>query len=707
MTWMPEIIGHGYNDCVLRVEHRPLKEPHSKDELIEILDTLKDAGVDAWWHSVSAKGSYPLFPSKVLPYKKDVAVDYYPWLVEEAHKRDIVLMSWEYLNTAPLLMEEHPDWRVEYFKGPETVKEEKERHNHFACFNSPYGDLLKDFCVEVVNDIGFDGIWFDGCYLWGPADDGFRWTCCCERCAKKFKDETGMNIPEKVDWENPIFPAFLNWRYDFFMNYWNELSDCVRSKNKTALIAFNFFNRHYRGATSANKLARHKMDALIAGEGTVKTVQMQIKTLRAVSDNYPAEVWTSLHDGVKLSYPSRPNPEPESLVFYAQAAATAGGYASYGLGPVPGDCAGTLKNMAEALRPLKGNVGGKPVKMCGLLFSGMTKDFAHGVVAGESHFASKYKPAVDNVYGAGFMLDALHWPYEIILDNQLDELGDYQIVILPDVQCMTDDAFESLRKYVGNGGTLVALGECGVKTPDGKIRGSGVLDNLFGIKKRYDNWDYCILEPVQENLKTDGLPGAYMISGKARLLEVEDDVQIISRAQVDERIGKVAFHDKLTAGGEAERSEKISSVCDHGIAICEKRTGKGRAIYIAPAIGMDYSQNPNRRSREAFKRVIGKIDLPYKVDAPANVAVSAWEKDGRLIFHILNQPSSMLRMEGFGLALNPEDIAPTGPVEISLRKVFDKAESPYPHLAFDFEKSGKGSRIKIPILKQHAIVSLS
>ena len=704
MNYNNNLTGHGYNDCVLRVEHRPLERPHTKDELIKVLDILKENGVEAWWYSVSAKGSFPLFPSKFLPYKKNVAVDYYPWLVEEAHKRDIVLFSWEYLNTAPLLMEEHPDWRVKYLKGPEIVKEEKDRHNHFACFNSPYGELLKDFCVEVVNDIGFDGIWFDGCYQFGPADDGFRWTCCCEYCAEKFKDTTGMDIPQTVDFKDPVFQKYLKWRYRFFMDYWKELADYVRVKNKTALIGYNFFNRHYMGAVSGSPLEQKKMDALIAGEGTVKTVKMQIKTLRAVSDNYPPEVWTSLHDGTKLSYPSRPNPDPASIVFYTQAAAAAGGYASFGIGPRPADCAGTLGEMAGALAPLKGNVGGEAVKMCGLLYSGMTKDFAYEAVPGETQFVSKNKPVVDNVYGAGFMLDALHYPYEVVLDNQLDKLDDYKVVVLPDAQCMADSSLEYLRKYVEKGGILIALGECGTKTPTGEVRGQGVLDPLFGISKRYDNCEYCVLEPVVDYLKNDGLPDKYMISGKGRLLEVEDDVDILARGRILRHRGGVANHDKQTESNKASRIENVAEISESGVAVCRRRTGKGQAIYIAPAIGSDYSQNPNKRSREVFERVLGKIEFPYIVKAPANVLVSAWRKDRRLIFHILNQPATMLNMSGLASALNPEDFAPTGPVEISFSGDFTDVSSPYPGLRFDYEKKEDLINMKIPVIEQHAII---
>jgi hypothetical protein len=58
------------------VEHRPKRKPHSREEILRILDTLVEGGVDAWWYSVSGKGSYPLFPSRILPHEEKVAIDY-------------------------------------------------------------------------------------------------------------------------------------------------------------------------------------------------------------------------------------------------------------------------------------------------------------------------------------------------------------------------------------------------------------------------------------------------------------------------------------------------------------------------------------------------------------------------------------------------------------------------------------------------------
>ena len=84
----------GYAAAPYRIEHRPTFALDSRETLLGILDALHAADVKAWWYSCSAKGSYPLFPSKHLPYRDDADAEIFPWLSEQAHQRGIALFSW-------------------------------------------------------------------------------------------------------------------------------------------------------------------------------------------------------------------------------------------------------------------------------------------------------------------------------------------------------------------------------------------------------------------------------------------------------------------------------------------------------------------------------------------------------------------------------------------------------------------------------------
>ncbi len=700
-TYRQGVIGHGYNEAMLRVEHRPEHRPHTPDELLRMLDEYTEAGVDAWWYSVSAKGSYPLFPSRVLPYKQDAATDLYPWLVEAAHARGMVMVSWEYLNTAPLLMEQHPDWRVRYLEGP-VLYEPTARHDHFACILSPYGDLLKEYCVEVFSDLGFDVIWFDGCYQYACGIDGFRWTCCCERCAEAFGRATGMEIPQRVNWQNNVFRAYLDWRYRLFEDYWHDLSTYVRERCPESLVVFNFFNRHYMGATSGNPLHRRRMPALIAAEGWSPSVVMQTKTLRAVNDTYAPEVWTSLLDGTHPGYPSRPNPDPAGSLYFAGAAATAGGYASFGLGG-PHAYNSTLRALADGLRPLRGLVGGQEACRCGVVLSGYTKDFGHAGNPNDRSGASRHQPAVDAVYGMGYLLDALHHPYAIILDNMLtqDVISDYDTIILPDVRCMDDSAARVLAEYVENGGTLVATGETGTRDRFGRMRAQGLLDDIFGIIARNETSDYCILEPVADRLQGRGLPPQYMIGGQARLVTVRGDTRVLALART------CAFAGKVTPQGHtlacpAGRPGATPAV---GAAVCERASGKGKAIYIAPNISLDYAVNPSRRGRELVNRLLENLPRDFITDAPTNVLISLWRQPNRLVVHILNQPATMITRKTGEFVAYPEDSTPTGPIRIRVHGVrSEHVDSP--NASISSRITGNATEIILESVLQHAVLTI-
>ena len=691
MAYKPGVVGSGYLDSVLRIECRPTEKPFSRREIVEALDAMVEAGVDAWKYSVSAKGSFPLFPSKVLPYREEYAeAGYYEWVVEEAHTRGITLFSWEYLNTAPLLTAQNPETRVR-FLGWDDRREG--RDNYFACLLSPYGQLLKDFCVEVVNDLGFDGIWFDGSCLfgWGGVYRN-RWFCCCDRCAEAFGEATGLDCPQEVDWDDAAFKQFVRWRYDFFEDYLADLGDYVRARNPHALIVYNNFNRVYCSAMSGSPLRRRPMEAMMASEELCLTAQFQLQVNRAISDRFPVETYATRFSGARLGAPFCEDPDPSASIYYAMASATVGGWSTIGADPMASKA--LLSAISTAVKPVAPYIGGEPIRSCGLVFSGATVDFAHLDAApsappGEGPepfdvFAARIKPAVDMAYGMSFLLNALHWPWEIVLDNQLEpgSLSAYPVVMLPDVQCMDNAAAPGLTAYAEAGGTLLATGLTGTKDLDGQPRPTGVLDDLLGITAREAVAGPCTLHLRTDRLRGADLPSRFMICGQATPVRTAADV-IVHAA---------------TAGEPAS-----------GVAVCERRVGKGRALFIASDMGADYAQNPNRRSREVVRRLVGEVPLPYRTDAPANVQVTAWRQGENLVFHLLNQPSSMVRIPGrapddLALSYAPEDFTPTCPIGLTVDGEADHVFSPTGQAAVTAERRDGRTLVTLARLNMHDVI---
>ncbi|MBN1553484.1 MAG: beta-galactosidase trimerization domain-containing protein [Phycisphaerae bacterium] len=695
---------HPYRTAPFRVEYRPFDRLHTREELTEMLDMLRDAGVRAWWYSVSAKGSFPLFQSKYLPYRDDADIDTYRWLVTEAHKRNIVLMSWEYLNCASMLAQRHPEWRFQFLDWDGTYNT---RDEHFVCYNSPYGELLKQFCVEVTQEIGFDGLWFDGVYLF--SDSNRRIACCCDFCAAKYRSETGRNIPRRVNHTDIEFRRFLHWRGNDFARYWRSLGEYVHQHAPEALIVLNQFNRLRTDWSSGNHLHRMPMPAMIASELDCLPHQslLQHQILRAMNgDDQPTEIWLTGVDGTHPQCPDRPNPDPAGMLFHAHASATSGGFASFGFGSLL-DVKTTLKTMSRALDPIAPYVGGRPIAPAGLVVSDATKDFAYSMPESPQdgfkvqNAAVSSNPVWKSTFGMHNLLSSLHIPSSVLLDNMLTEefLGTFQAVVLPDVQCMSEESAAALIRFVENGGALVAMGLTGTRTVLGEPRDTGLLDDLFGITWRDEESCRPVMNLVSDELLRADLPDRCMISGPARLVRT-NGAEVLAGG-IRYNTGSRVY---ASQGIAPRQTEEVV-----GETILRVRRGKGQAIYIAQNIGHDYAINPNRRSRIVIDALITPVlNLPFTTDAPPNVFVTSWRQENRVVLHVLNVPSAILTMP-FWSDVNPspifvEDVTPTGPIHITLPGSWKTVTTPVHPGRLHLAIHGDCCEITLDRLDVHAVI---
>jgi hypothetical protein len=94
-----------------------------------------------------------------------------------------------------------------------------------------------------------------------------------------------------------------------------------------------------------------------------------------------------------------------------------------------------------------------------------------------------------------------HIPNDFILDDQMTREGlqKYNVVILPNVRCMSDKEIEVLKDYVREGGNVIATYATSLYDEEGKERKDYGLSELFGVsyagKKentRRDNYQYIL-----------------------------------------------------------------------------------------------------------------------------------------------------------------------------------------------------------------------
>lgn len=707
----------GYPRAPYRIEWRPTYALPTREAMKAELDALEEAGVKAWWYSAAAKGSYPLFRSEHLPYRDDADDAFFQWLTEESHRRGMAILSWEHLNTAPMLAAQKPEWRYRWF-GMEDGDPDDPRSTQFVCYNSPYGDLLMDYCVEVVDKLGFDGLWFDGSTLFGVGTAKRLTACCCEFCRKKYRDETGKELPREADLSDPAFRRYLNWRGDDFMDYWRRLADHVEARAPGKLIAMNHFNRLTQGWSSGTPLRRSPMRAMVSTEvgACFNHLRLHHKYIRAINDNLPTEVWTYLRDAANQRPIHRPEPDPANAIYLCQTAAACGGYMSFGLGADPTETRDCMRAISQALEPIQHHVGGEPEPCIGLVLSGATKDL----------FYDDPYEGWKQVHGAHNLFEDLHWPVEILLDNTLDRetLGRFQAVVLPDVRCLGDEATEALRAYVEAGGTVLAIGEAGTHDLDGDLRAEPALDDLFGIRRagtadsgpqsaapddlfgsaarKKTVLNNSILHPQSERLRGGGLPARYMIAGNCLPVEASPEAEVLATTTYNTAPPGKRFGPQGLIPPEGEDIEvPVILARDHGA---------GRAITLRCQTSLGYAEQPHCRSREVVRRLLAdRVHTTVTTDAPAGVVVAPWRQGERLAVHLLHVPSALRRFNNDTVDLGdiywPEEPPPldgfTLIVDGDWTKTFSLANGP-----LDTERTESGLKVTLPRLRAYDVVVL-
>jgi len=52
--------------------------------------------------------------------------------------------------------------------------------------------------------------------------------CHCENCSRKFRDYTGKSLPERTDWDNPVYGKWILWSYACRLEIWNLNNQVTR-----------------------------------------------------------------------------------------------------------------------------------------------------------------------------------------------------------------------------------------------------------------------------------------------------------------------------------------------------------------------------------------------------------------------------------------------------------------------------------------------
>ena len=88
-----------------------------------------------------------------------------------------------------------------------------------------------------------------------------------------------------------------------------------------------------------------------------------------------------------------------------------------------------------------------------------------------------------NLTGLAQALVELHMPFNVVLDEDLTSDHGYRVLVLPNSACMSDHEVEAVRRFVADGGGLIATADTSLYDEKFRIRDDFALADVFGAHR--------------------------------------------------------------------------------------------------------------------------------------------------------------------------------------------------------------------------------
>jgi len=602
----------------------------------EIMDLVEEAKVNVIY--IEVKGAYGLINFTSVEGERSAQFpddSFINDFIREAHSRDIAIgayydVGWE--NTSGKI---NPDWLARSAKGDTYSWDVFPLE--VLCTNTPYREVVLTQVRELVTQYDFDALWCDAIQYELPME-GKGVSCYCKSCRSKFRLKYGVPIPEEEDWSNPLWREFIDWKAQNLERMYRDIKTVASEANPDVRFLTNLCgvlpNMPPSMSQRADQIARWCDHIMVEAQteregfnGSCFTPRLG----RTMGQGKPVEVaWARVPNGLDNALRRKANLKWQVFSGVANNAA-----------PFTWDFVhpdGTLERevyryMGEAYEEVEKRerwLGGEPIRFAATAYSTRTRD----LYAREE--TEKY---ANSVFGAAKSLSLYtpHMPWEVLTDRSLgdlEELRSYKSIVLPNTACLSDGQIDAVREYVRQGGGLVATYQTSMFDENGAARGDFGLADVFGCSF-VDGFEVegAFMEPVQgSSLANEYWTYPHNVLGRPLKVESAEDcvTEAVFRRSFNEGLSKYRYYAALQVSlGERTRYP----------AVVRREHGKGRVVYM-PGLVCD---NFGRYSYEAFGRLIADAVLwaaaeepPITVEAPTNVHVSHFTKDGDIVVHLLS-----------------------------------------------------------------------
>jgi len=679
--------------------------------------TEKDpARYDAdWWRGqwrrtrvqgaiVNAGGIVAYYPSRFpLQHRAEFLGDrdLYGEIVAAARAEDLVVLARMDSNRAHQeFYDAHPDWfAIDADGNPYRAGD-----LYVACVTGPYyREYLPGVLEEIIERSAPDGITDNS---WSGLDRDH--VCYCPNCSVGFKGATGLDLPGRVDWDDPAYRRWIVWSYQQRMAVWdlnNEVTtraggpDCLwigmnggevvaQSKrlrddraicDRTPIFLLDSQYRHEGGGFQANADSGKRLHGLLGPQALIPES-------------------TAMYDAGTPTFRLGSKPEAEARMWAVEG--FGGGIQPWWhhIGSVHED-----RRQYATAEPLfrwheqneQYLVNREPLATVGLLWSQRSLDF-HGKDQPETRSVLPYRGFADALIRARIPYRPVH------ADQVARDAPGLGVIVVPNVGVLTSEQCEALRAFAEGGGGLVVTGESSLYDEWGDRRDDFALADVLGV-----HWT--------GEQRGDGLVGAVS-------WETYDNHSYL-RIEDREIVDGFGDTDLLPFGGRVEvvRTDGRAALTwvppfpiypPEKSWMAEPRTGvpavvlgSSRVAYLAADLDRLYARHHHPDHGHLLANLVrwaAPDDIPLAVEGAGVLDCNLYRQGEAVILHLVNLD------QGGAWQGRLEELTPTGPFTVRLRAPESVRRAEFLVAGGEVEVSGEDGwfRFEVARITDHEVVVL-
>tara|TARA_R110002049_G_scaffold262589_2_gene438666 strand:- start:13291 stop:15417 length:2127 start_codon:yes stop_codon:yes gene_type:complete len=528
--------------------------------------------------------------------------------LEQFKERKIPVCAYYSVNFNNWAYSEHPEWRLKLAANDSMGILPKERYG-IVCLNNPdYRAFVYAQIDEIVKGYDIDAIFFDMVWWMG--------VCLCDCCRTSYRSETGCEIPQTVDWLDPVWCRFQTMRERWVTEFAAQMRDRVHQSRPDLQVYHNFALAMCNWTRGIHFDSAKSHDFLGGDFYGGREEQLVVSRLMLnLSESRPVEFMTTIAANL-IEHDHHQNGENLQLMAYAATSCASAFLLIAAINPDGTVDRAMYDRMGAAFAgsaPYEPYLGGEPVEDIAVYFSSESKvNFVDNgtPVSDLTSSSSADYPHAQAVQGACRILQQAHLPFGVITAKQLKELDRYKVIVLPNILRITREEVEAFRGYVDQGGQLYASRYTSLTEVSGKRHLDFMLSDVFGCHyEGIEPGKIIYLKPTAESLESVIAPDAVIShrclsndnAGACRIEEQSEGTPLATLTL------PYAYPSEGTIEGEDWAAIHSSPSWQHTErpTIIQNDFGKGRAIYSVADLESGVSEGHDKAFLALIHSLLG------------------------------------------------------------------------------------------------------